>query len=107
MWPECVCKSFPVLRLRWMISHNDLQHGDKQSIQMGEHFEPDTTKIVRRHLADQNDVITDEDISNVRISTELPPFKEVTTGAEAATHIIKEEKENTDDHPMTPWDTVE
>jgi hypothetical protein len=88
-------------------SHNDLQHGSIQSNQVGEHFEPDTTKIVRRHLADQNDIITDEDISSVRISTDLPPFNEVTTGAEAATHINKEENENMADHPATPWDTVE
>lgn len=37
-------------------------------------FLTDTAKIVRRHLQDVNDVITEEDLRNVRISTDLPPF---------------------------------
>jgi hypothetical protein len=63
--------------------------------------------ILPKLCADKNDVITDEDIRSVRISTDLPPFDEITTGAEAATQIIKEEKEEPSDRPATPWDTVE
>lgn len=88
-------------------SRNNLQNGRIPGNQNGERFEPDTTKIVHRHLADKNHVITDEEIRSVRISTELPPFSEVTTGAEAVTHIIKEEDENPFDNNVAPWDTLE
>ena len=36
-------------------------------------FESDTQKIVRRHLENKNDVITEEDIRNVRVGLTPPP----------------------------------
>jgi hypothetical protein len=88
-------------------SGKDVQNKTTQGNQEEKQLETDTAKIVRRHLADKNDVITDEDIRNVQISSDLPPFNEVTTGAEAATRVIEEEEEKPSGRPATPWDTVE
>lgn len=73
--------------------------------------ETDTGKIVRRHLEDEHDEITDEDIRNVRIAdTDAEP---VTTGAEAQTRFIDEKAGEDDDapdpidKPVTPWDVLD
>lgn len=88
-------------------SRNNLLNGNTPGNPKEERFQPDTTKIVHRHLEDKEHIITDEEIRSVRISTELPPFDEVTTGAEAATNVIKSEQEEPSDRPVTPWNTVE
>ena len=72
-----------------------------------ERFETDTDRIVHRHLADENDVITDEDLRNVRISTDLPRPEETTVGAEAASLEEEEVDEKPFNRPVTPFDVVE
>lgn len=70
-------------------------------------IDTDTSKIVHRHLADEEDQITDDDLRNVRISTDLPPEELTTTGAEVASLNKKEEEERPFDRPATPWDVVD
>ena len=88
-------------------SRNDFQNGGRLSNAKYKRFETDSAKIVRRHLSDKNDVITEEDIRNVRIYTELPPFNEVTTGAEAEMLIREELQKQSSNRPGTPWDLKE
>ena len=40
---------------------------DNPEVPTAERFETDTQKIVRRHLENQDDIITDEDLRSVRI----------------------------------------
>jgi hypothetical protein len=79
-----------------------------------EEFETDSQKIVRRHLEDENDVITDEDIRGVRIG--VTPHNEGDTHhslEELVEEIESEKKDEKDDgvdetdNPITPWDTVQ
>jgi hypothetical protein len=88
-------------------SNNDLQNDNLSNRQKDVNHETDISKIVRRHLEDKNHVISEEEIRQVRISTDLPPIDEVTTGAEASTLINEVEKEKPSERPATPWDTVE
>ncbi|MGZ5191008.1 MAG: hypothetical protein ACXWCZ_08290, partial [Flavisolibacter sp.] len=77
-------------------------------------------KIVRRHLENENDIITDEDIANVRIgmtSADLDaPTEARFKGDEAKEKVEKEilgdvedieEDENTKNKHITPWDTID
>jgi len=83
----------------------------------------DAQKITRRHLEDEDDIITDEDIRNIKIG----PIRQepIATGAELS-EIIKEreemddikdsnsEEDSSEDKkdgespakPVTPWDTI-
>ena len=70
-------------------------------------FFTDASKIVHRHLENEDDEITEEDLRSVRISTELPPPDEITTGAEADSLFKEEETEAPADRPATTWDVVE
>jgi len=86
----------------------------------------DAQKITRRHMEDEDDIITDEDIRNIKIG----PLREVpsTTGAELEEIVrekeeigeLKEDNEEVDEEneknkkdeqppskPMTPWDTID
>ena len=73
-------------------------------------FETDSEEIVRRHLADEEHEITDEDIRNVRIVGQdgEPPL----TGAEAQSRFgtgDSDEETDTPDpnaKPGTPWDVL-
>ena len=44
----------------------------------GERFQSDTQKIVRRHMENEDDIITDEDIRNVRVGMSPPTMDEPT-----------------------------
>jgi hypothetical protein len=85
-----------------------------------EHFESDTQKIIRRHLENQNDVITDEDIANVRVGMVPPEFDRATEvrfeGNEAREEVEDDltagtngmgKDENLDEGKITPWDTID
>lgn len=86
-----------------------------------ERFESDTQKIVRRHLENKDDMITHEDIANVRIGMVPPEFDAVTEasleGGEALEEVEKElldeeqDTEKNDENPdkgqITPWDTID
>src|ERR1051325_9784440 len=78
-------------------------------------FESDTAKIVHRHLENEDDVITDEDIRNIRVGL-TPPVDDIEPRSENFAEIvddIEEEQKDTDedvkrtDNPVTPWDAVE
>ncbi|MDB5207356.1 MAG: hypothetical protein JWR72_2431 [Flavisolibacter sp.] len=79
-----------------------------------EQFETDSQKIVRRHLENESDIITDEDIRSVRIG--ISPSHEVQSeqNLEELIDDIESEREKDDDtdvattdNPITPWDTIE
>jgi hypothetical protein len=72
------------------------------------HIETDAERIIHRHLSNKDDVITDEDIRNVRVG--VTPV--VPDAATLARFEDEEEKENLNDsnqpgNPITPWDLTE
>ena len=86
-----------------------------------ERFESDSQKIVRRHMEDENDIITEDDIRNVRVgmesstmdaATEARFVDEETREKIEEKYIGKKEKKdkedkNLDDQQITPWDTLD
>lgn len=84
-----------------------------------EQFESDTQRIIRRHLENKDDVITDEDIASVRVGG-TPQFDEATAARFEGDHARDqaeedllgdtdklEEEKNSEDEQVTPWDTME
>lgn len=82
-------------------------------------FESDTQRIIRRHLENKDDIITDEDIASVRVGVN-PQFDEATAARfeddyardQAEEDLIGdtdklEEEKNSEDDQVTPWDTLE
>lgn len=93
---------------------------ESQENMNNERSESDTQKIVRRHLENKDDVITDEDIAGVRIGNTPPQFDEATAarfkGEEAREEAEEEqikgtedmkEDENLKDEQITPWDIID
>jgi hypothetical protein len=85
-----------------------------------ERFESDTQKIIRRHLENKDDIITDEDIAGVRVGLVPPEFDSATAARfedEEGREDVEEEvlgdtqdtktDENLEDDQITPWDTVD
>jgi hypothetical protein len=85
-----------------------------------ERFESDTQKIVRRHLENEDDMITDEDIANVRVGMVPPEFDRPTEarfeGEEAREEVEgdlttgtddMDKDENLNNEQITPWDTID
>jgi len=83
-------------------------------------FESDTQRIIRRHLENKDDIITDEDIASVRVGMTPPQFDEATAARfedDNATEELEEkmlgdtddieEEKNSDDDKATPWDTID
>jgi hypothetical protein len=71
-------------------------------------FETDAQRIIHRHLSNKDDIITDEDIRNVRVGV-TPAVPDAAT---LARFEEEEEKENLSDsnqqgNPVTPWDLTE
>ena len=87
----------------------------------GERFESDSQKIVRRHMEDEKDIITEEDIRSVRVGMESSTMDAATearfvdeeTREKIEEHYIskkgkKDKKDkNLDDQQITPWDTID
>ena len=86
----------------------------------GERFESDTQKIVRRHLENEDDIITDEDIASVRVGMVPPEFDratEVRFEDDEAREAVEDDltagtddtakDENLDKGQITPWDTID
>lgn len=79
-----------------------------------ERFVSDTQKIVRRHLENEDDVITEEDIRNVRVGM-TPPLEETTEQSlsENGTDEAKDKRNPNDEDEIpgkqivTPWDTLD
>lgn len=92
-----------------------LEHENPQT-EKEDRFETDAQRIVRRHLENEDDVITDEDLRSVRIGQVIPDETNE-EGEENLEELIEEaEKKNPNksdedvkptDDPITPWDTVE
>ncbi|MFL5809579.1 MAG: hypothetical protein ACJ749_08660 [Flavisolibacter sp.] len=93
---------------------NESVHADENK----EEFESDTQRIIRRHLENKDDVITEDDIRNIRIGMS-PEFDEATESRfeddEAKEEAEEEqlgpdedrEEETTEGDRLTPWDTVD
>jgi hypothetical protein len=94
-----------------------LQNGGEREQQQSD-FESDTQRIIHRHLANKDDIITDEDIRNVRIGV-IPPEPDMTQ-EELAEQFEKEIDAVSDTNAtdvekngesagqkLTPWDTIE
>ncbi len=59
------------------------------------------SQIVRRHIRDKNDVITEEDIKNVKIDFSIPTEEPLTIPDK------EHPKDVGKDHPyITPWDVL-
>jgi hypothetical protein len=81
--------------------------------QLVQEFETDSQKIVRRHLENENDVITDEDIRSIRIG--LSPqdvgsaqqqLEEILNDVESEPETSRDNDADATDEPITPWDTL-
>jgi hypothetical protein len=96
---------------------NDNENTDNMN---NERFESDTQKIIRRHLENKDDVITDEDIAGIRVGMTPPEFDSATESRfedeeereEAEEEVLgerddTEKDENLEDEQITPWDTVD
>ncbi|MGN6399539.1 MAG: hypothetical protein ACTHMD_03735 [Flavisolibacter sp.] len=87
---------------------------DNNEEQNEESFESDTQKIVRRHLENKDDVITDEDIRNVRIGMTPPldaPTEEAVREWEGNEKVadkkaIDEDETMPGEQEITPWDVI-
>ena len=97
------------------------QNKDIPSEGTEERFLSDTQKIVHRHLENKNDVITEDDIRNVRVGMTPTQMDEATEARfegddkidEIEDELIGEEKQDeteektTTKKRITPWDTIE
>jgi hypothetical protein len=63
--------------------------------------ETDIEKIVQRHMQNEHDIITDEDIKYAKIGQS---DETSTVGAEAEARLEEDEKKKPSDEPLTPWD---
>jgi hypothetical protein len=88
-------------------------HDDSNNEQNGERFESDTQKLIHRHLENEDDVITDEDIRNVRIGMSPPPDAPTEEALQESEERVADRK-TTDieetlpgEQKITPWDVVE
>lgn len=79
-----------------------------------EQFETDSQRIVRRHLENENDIITDEDLRNVRIGMTPGTDEPTEDKMESLIEEVESEKKSTDDNgidsndnPITRWDAVQ
>jgi hypothetical protein len=85
---------------------------DNNTVQPGEQFQSDTQRIVKRHLENKDDVITEEDIRNVRVGM-TPPLDDATEEAleereeKVADRKSIDEESAPDGQKLTPWDVVE
>ncbi|MFL5738697.1 MAG: hypothetical protein ACJ75B_00660 [Flavisolibacter sp.] len=90
-----------------------------ESNENNERFESDTQKIIHRHLENKDDVITEEDIRNVRVGQTPPVFDSPTEARfedeeqkdEVEREFIDtgadEDEEDENEHRITPWDTID
>jgi hypothetical protein len=87
---------------------------DNNEEQNEESFESDTQKVIHRHLENEDDVITDEDIRNVRIGMTPPldaPTEEAVREREEDEKIADKKTINEDEivpgeQGITSWDVI-
>lgn len=99
---------FKVLYLKAM-QNDRLDINPKRSEENSQSEELSTQDVVRRHMEDENHVITDEELQNIRVgqSDEAEPV--ATEGLIEAREDdeIKTKGDPDKDHPVTPWDVVD
>jgi hypothetical protein len=104
-------------------SHNEenVERTENNPSEMNEErFESDTQKIIHRHLENKDDIITDEDIANVRVGMTPPNLDDATEARfedEESRDDVEEEYlgdedkigegKNPKDERVTPWDAIE
>jgi hypothetical protein len=73
-----------------------------------ERLEPDTQKVVQRHLQDESHEITEEEIENIKISTDHihKDFDNLPFSDAAASKSTDPGHTNLDDKVVTPWDVT-
>jgi len=64
----------------------------------------DAEKLMSRHLHTEGDIITDEDIKNIKIKKDVTPNE--VTGVELEERLKEEDEEPGPDNPKTPWDVL-
>lgn len=75
-------------------------------------FQTDTQRLMRKHMADQNHVITDEDLANVRVGMSPGPDAPTQQAIEEADKRISDSKADSEDDVIpgaqktTPWDVT-
>lgn len=76
-------------------------------------FESDTQRLVHRHLENPNDVITEDDIRNIRVGM-TPPLDKPTQeaieemeGKAADRKALNEDEQFPGEQKATPWDVIE
>ena len=78
-----------------------------------ERFESDTQKIVRRHLEDENHVITEEEIRSVRVGMSPPLDTTEEDVIEDREEKVADRKAPEEDETVpgeqkiTPWDVID
>lgn len=87
------------------------QENDKRQVN-GQPYESDAERLVHKHLADPNHVITDEELASIRVgvvSAPDEPTREAVDEFEGRTADVKADSED-DEIPgaqkATPWDVV-
>ena len=66
-----------------------------------ENGQSEPEKLMRRHLQNPGDVITEEELKTMRIGT-----KDMAAGSSAAPLSKDEENAQEDDQAVTPWDVL-
>lgn len=73
-------------------------------------FQTDTQRLMRKHMADQNHVITDEDLAKVRVGMSPEPDEPTKEAIKEADDRIADSKTINEDETLpgaqkiTPWD---
>ncbi|HEU0063904.1 MAG TPA: hypothetical protein VFQ58_02695 [Flavisolibacter sp.] len=86
--------------------NHDYNNPQPEDNNQPEQHESDTQRIIHRHLQDKDDIITDEDIRNVRVGM-TPPISDVPTLARFEEHESNNGTRIENGEQITPWDTVE
>ena len=76
-------------------------------------FETDTQKLVRKHMEDEDHVISEEEIASVRVGMSPPPDAPTRQAIEEAEERISDNKADSEDdltpgsQKVTPWDVID
>ncbi len=69
-----------------------------------QHGMSDAEKLMARHLHTEGDIITDEDIKDIKIKKDVTPTQ--VTGVELEERLKEEDEEPGPDNPKSPWDVL-
>lgn len=65
----------------------------------------DAEKLMYRHLHTEGDIVTDEDLKNIKIKKDVTGTQ--VTGVELEEHLKKEDKEPGPDSTKSTWDVLD